>query len=144
MKLALASALLTACHPAIHAFSPSFQYGSQKVRGVSLGGWLVIEVCMHALFARIYGVLTRLRDFCVICQPWITPSLFDNTNNTDIVDEWTFGQLQDRTVAEKTLKAHWDSWITEADFVAIAAAGFVRASKSNLHIVHKFVVYSSA
>ena len=78
---------------------------------------------------------------CAIFQPWITPSLFDNTNNTDIVDEWTFGQLQDRAVAEKTLKAHWDSWITEADFVAIAAAGFVRASSSNLHIVDEFAVF---
>ncbi|KAF8481707.1 exo-1-3-beta-glucanase [Russula ochroleuca] len=95
--LAFASTLL-ACLPAVLAFSPSFDYGTQKVRGVSLGGWLVIE-------------------------PWITPSLFDNTGNTNIVDEWTFGQLQDRTVAEKTLKAHWDSWITEADFAAIAAAG---------------------
>lgn len=27
------------------AFSPAFQYGSQPVRGVNLGGWLVLEVC---------------------------------------------------------------------------------------------------
>lgn len=26
------------------AFSPGFPYGAQKVRGVSLGGWLVLEV----------------------------------------------------------------------------------------------------
>lgn len=29
---------------AAFAFSPSFPYGSTKVRGVSLGGWLVLEV----------------------------------------------------------------------------------------------------
>ena len=26
------------------AFTPGFPYGSQKVRGVNLGGWLVLEV----------------------------------------------------------------------------------------------------
>ena len=26
-------------------FSPGFPYGSQPVRGVNLGGWLVLEVC---------------------------------------------------------------------------------------------------
>jgi glucan 1,3-beta-glucosidase len=27
------------------SFSPGFPYGSQPVRGVNLGGWLVLEVC---------------------------------------------------------------------------------------------------
>lgn len=75
-----------------------FPYGSQKVRGVNLGGWLVLE-------------------------PWITPSLFDNTGNPNIVDEWTFCQLQDRNTAMGVLTNHWNTWITEADFAAIAAAG---------------------
>ncbi|KAI0695614.1 exo-beta-1,3-glucanase [Cytidiella melzeri] len=78
--------------------SPGFPYGSQKVRGVNLGGWLVLE-------------------------PWITPSLFDNTGNTNIVDEWTFGQLQDRNTALNALTQHWNTWITESDLAAIAAAG---------------------
>ncbi len=26
-------------------FTPGFPYGSQPVRGVNLGGWLVLEVC---------------------------------------------------------------------------------------------------
>lgn len=26
-------------------FSPGFPYGSEPVRGVNLGGWLVLEVC---------------------------------------------------------------------------------------------------
>ncbi|GLB35841.1 putative glycosyl hydrolase 5 (cellulase A) family protein [Lyophyllum shimeji] len=82
----------------VAAISPGFPYGSQKVRGVNLGGWLVLE-------------------------PWITPSLFDNTGDSRIVDEYTFGQYQDPTKAYNTLKNHWDTWITEADFQAIAAAG---------------------
>jgi glucan 1,3-beta-glucosidase len=59
----------------------------------------------------------------LLLQPWITPSLFDNTGDPRIIDEWTFGQYQDRSVASTVLKIHWDTWITEADFAAIAAAG---------------------
>ncbi|EGN93094.1 glycoside hydrolase family 5 protein [Serpula lacrymans var. lacrymans S7.3] len=80
------------------SISPGFPYGSQKVRGVNLGGWLVLE-------------------------PWITPSIFDNTGNSAIVDEWTFGQLQDSNTATSVLQSHWNTWITESDFAAIANAG---------------------
>ncbi|EIN13909.1 exo-beta-1,3-glucanase [Punctularia strigosozonata HHB-11173 SS5] len=78
--------------------SPGFPYGSEKVRGVNLGGWLVLE-------------------------PWITPSLFDATGNANIVDEWTFGQLQSKSTATAALQNHWNTWITESDFAAIAGAG---------------------
>lgn len=103
LALATIAFLLTLPYLLSHALGdapikPSFPYGSQKVRGVNLGGWLVLE-------------------------PWITPSLFDNTGNPDIVDEWTFCQLQDRTTALSVLEKHWDTWITESDFAAIAAAG---------------------
>ncbi|TXT12901.1 hypothetical protein VHUM_01302 [Vanrija humicola] len=84
--------------PASRAVNTGFPYGSQKIRGVNLGGWLVIE-------------------------PWITPSLFDNTGNDGIVDEWTFAAYQDRGVAAAALKRHWDTFYTEADFAQIAAAG---------------------
>ncbi|KIM47526.1 glycoside hydrolase family 5 protein [Hebeloma cylindrosporum] len=84
--------------PATLALNLGFPYGSQKVRGVNLGGWLVLE-------------------------PWITPSLFDNTGDSRIIDEFTFGQFQDRNTALKVLQNHWNTWITEADFAAIAAAG---------------------
>ncbi|RSH88775.1 exo-1,3-beta-glucanase [Saitozyma podzolica] len=73
-------------------------YGSEKIRGVNIGGWLVIE-------------------------PFITPSLFQNTGNDAIVDEWTFGQYQDYNTAQNALVNHWNSWITEDDFAQIAAAG---------------------
>lgn len=80
------------------AISPGFPYGSEKVRGVNIGGWLVAE-------------------------PWITPSLFDNTGNSAIIDEWTFGLYQDYDTAHSALQNHWDTFYTESDFAAIAAAG---------------------
>ncbi|EED84031.1 candidate exo-beta-1,3-glucanase from glycoside hydrolase family GH5 [Postia placenta Mad-698-R] len=48
--------------------TPGFPYASEKVHGVNLGGWLLLE-------------------------PWITPSLFDKTGNDNIVDEWTFSDI---------------------------------------------------
>lgn len=77
---------------------PGFPYGSQKIRGVNLGGWLVLE-------------------------PWITPMLFDNTGDPRVIDEYTYGQYVPANIAIPALQNHWNSWITEADFIAIAAAG---------------------
>ncbi|PPR01920.1 hypothetical protein CVT24_001259 [Panaeolus cyanescens] len=94
----LAFTFATSFIPVSFALTYGFPYGSQKIRGVNLGGWLVLE-------------------------PWITPSLFDNTGDSRIVDEWTFGQYQDKSKALATLQKHWDTWITESDFSAIAAAG---------------------
>lgn len=82
----------------VSALHYGFPYGSQKVRGVNLGGWLVLE-------------------------PWITPSIFDNTGDNRIVDEWTFGQYQDKNAGLQVLQNHWNTWITEQDFADIAAAG---------------------
>jgi len=84
--------------PTALGLTPGFPYGSKKIRGVNVGGWLLLE-------------------------PWITPSLFDATGNTAIVDEWTFSKLQSRTVAASKLTNHWNTFITESDFAAIAAAG---------------------
>jgi aryl-phospho-beta-D-glucosidase BglC (GH1 family) len=51
--------------------------------------------------------------------------LFEETGNSAIVDEWTFGLYQNPIVAQAKLTEHWDTWITESDFEAIAAAGCV-------------------
>ncbi|KAB5589922.1 Glucan 1,3-beta-glucosidase [Ceratobasidium theobromae] len=75
-----------------------FPYGQTKVQGVNLGGWLVLEA-------------------------WITPSIFENTGNPAIVDEYTFCQYQDYNIAHSKLEGHWSTWITETDFASIAAAG---------------------
>lgn len=53
--------------------------------------------------------------------------MFDNTGDSRIIDEWTFGQYQDYNTALTKLQQHWDTWITEADFSAIAAAGYEHA-----------------
>ncbi|EAU92553.1 exo-beta-1,3-glucanase [Coprinopsis cinerea okayama7 len=97
------SKLLLACLTSFGVASVSaqrwgFPYGEQKLRGVNLGGWLVTE-------------------------PWITPSLFDNTGDPRVIDEWTFGQYLDRGRAQAILRNHWDTFITEADFAEIAGAG---------------------
>ncbi|KAF9647958.1 glycoside hydrolase [Thelephora ganbajun] len=78
--------------------STPFVYGRDKVRGVNLGGWFVLE-------------------------PWITPSIFENTGNDAIVDEYTFGQMQNRQDALRVLENHWQTWIVEDDFRQIRAAG---------------------
>jgi hypothetical protein len=51
LRLVLAVALLGLSFlPSVFPFNPGFPYGSkgQKVRGVNLGGWLVLEVCTYS------------------------------------------------------------------------------------------------
>ncbi|KAI9591657.1 putative Exo-beta-1,3-glucanase [Syncephalis fuscata] len=78
------------------------QFGNDKLRGVNLGGWLVLE-------------------------PWITPSLFEQfvsrPKEQQAADEWTFCEKLGRQEAERQLHAHWDNWVTEKDFRDLAAAG---------------------
>ncbi|KAF9484376.1 glycoside hydrolase family 5 protein [Pholiota conissans] len=75
-----------------------FDYANDKIRGVNIGGWLVLE-------------------------PWITPSVFESTGNENVVDEFTLGQLVDDQTALSILTNHWETWITEDDFAQISAAG---------------------
>jgi hypothetical protein len=72
----------------------------------------------------------------VCAQPWITPSLFEQTGNPLIVDEWTFGQYQDPNVARATLSQHWETWITEDDFKAIAGAGCVLTHRKSQYVLN--------
>ncbi|KAJ1930078.1 hypothetical protein IWQ60_000621 [Tieghemiomyces parasiticus] len=64
----------------------------QKIRGVNLGGWLVLE-------------------------KWITPSVFrqfEGTPNADKVkDEWSFCEVLGQVEARRQLEQHWGSWVTE-------------------------------
>ncbi|MDD2724689.1 MAG: glycoside hydrolase family 5 protein [Methylovulum sp.] len=66
----------------------------KKLRGVNLGGWLVIE-------------------------KWMVPSLFDGLEATDETSYCV--ELGER--AEQTLKPHWDTFITRDDFAWIADRG---------------------
>lgn len=83
--------------------SNTFTWGTTKIRGVNLGGWLVLE-------------------------PWITPSIFQKypaTGAGAVVDEYTLGQVVGQQAAyTNVLKPHWDSWVTLADFQKIAKSGF--------------------
>jgi glucan 1,3-beta-glucosidase len=123
----LATLSLARSHRSLHSarFSPGFPYGSEKVRGVNLGGWLVLEVCCYPSPPLWPCVLNFL---ATVTQRWITPSLFDGLTNPAIIDEWTFAEFQDRDVAHAKLLAHWSTFITEADFKAIANAGCVFCS----------------
>ncbi|CZT46812.1 probable EXG1 Exo-beta-1,3-glucanase (I/II), major isoform [Rhynchosporium secalis] len=102
----LAAVLSTGVVAALPAEEPvskrsvDFKWGSQKVRGLNLGGWLVLE-------------------------PWITPSIFKNVDQSlGIVDEFTLTEKLGRDAAYNILKPHWDTWCTFADFQKIAKAGF--------------------
>lgn len=77
--------------------NPSFDYGSQKVRGVNLGGWLVLE-------------------------PWITPSIFDAAGDA-AVDEWSLCETLGQDKCRGVLSGHWNSFITADDFSQIAGTG---------------------
>ncbi|KAH9826331.1 putative Exo-beta-1,3-glucanase [Teratosphaeria destructans] len=78
-----------------------FDWSSEIIRGVNLGGWLVLE-------------------------PWITPSIFQPYPLSEgIVDEYTLNQkLGNQTAHDTILKPHWDSWVQLADMQKIANAGF--------------------
>ena len=76
-----------------------FDYTNDKVRGVNLGGWFVLE-------------------------PWITPSLFEPwANGGGVIDEYTFCQTLGPDEAFSRLNAHWATFISRDDFVEIGNAG---------------------
>jgi glucan 1,3-beta-glucosidase len=62
--------------------SVAFNWGREKVRGLNIGGWLVLE-------------------------PWITPSIFQNVDQSlGIVDEFTLTQQLGTETAYSILKPH--------------------------------------
>jgi len=71
------------------------------MRGVNLGGWLVLE-------------------------PWITPSIFQAYPlSRGIVDEYTLCEkLGTQEAHDTVLKPHWDSWVQYADIQKIKNSGF--------------------
>ncbi|EMD86909.1 glycoside hydrolase family 5 protein [Bipolaris maydis ATCC 48331] len=99
--LSLCAAVLAA--PAQQKRAVGFNWGSEKIRGVNIGGWLVLE-------------------------PWITPSIFDNANRgrpqNDIVDEYTLGEKLGSQNALNILRNHWDTFVTWQDFNKIKQSGF--------------------
>ncbi|EDR06394.1 glycoside hydrolase family 5 protein [Laccaria bicolor S238N-H82] len=77
----------------------SWVWGQNRVYGVNLGGWLVLE-------------------------PFISPSLYQRYPSA--VDEYTLSTLMAADTANgglKQLEQHYDTFITEQDFAEIAGAG---------------------
>ncbi|KAH3680613.1 hypothetical protein WICMUC_000233 [Wickerhamomyces mucosus] len=90
----------------VQIYKRSWDYQDDVIRGVNLGGWLVIE-------------------------PFITPSLFEAFGSDESkipVDEYHYTQYLGKELAFDRLNQHWSSWITEDDFKSIAGTGlnFVR------------------
>ena len=91
---------------AFHAFpSLGLDCGDGKIRGVNVGGWLLLE-------------------------PWITPKLFEEVNvgdNVDkIVDEWTYAEFvrtADEGFYNEKLDRHWDTYVTYQEFQQLSEAG---------------------
>lgn len=76
----------------------TWPYGEKKIRGVNTGSWLVLE-------------------------KWMAPSsVFAGLPDT-VVDEYTLCENLGKVEAEKRLRAHWDSWVTEAEFEFWAKTG---------------------
>ncbi|KAJ1917201.1 hypothetical protein H4219_003331 [Mycoemilia scoparia] len=73
--------------------------GDQPIRGVNLGGWLVLE-------------------------KWMTPSLFTQFDKSGGAgDEWTFCEKLGKDEAAKQLIAHYNSWVSEEEIAKLAKAG---------------------
>lgn len=72
--------------------NPHYNPFNQQIRGVNLGGWMVLE-------------------------PWITPSLFYQFLGKDkhrtAMDTYTFCQVLGPDEGNRQLRHHWDMWVTE-------------------------------
>ncbi|GAA95847.1 glycoside hydrolase family 5 protein [Mixia osmundae IAM 14324] len=83
----------------VPALNERWDYSVNKITGVNLGGWLLLE-------------------------PFITPHLFEPYENdsTPAIDEWSLlGKLG--SSASTVMLDHYNTFITEQDFADIAAAG---------------------
>jgi len=77
----------------------SWPYGEQKIRGVNAGSWLVLEKWMNS---KVDGIFADLPE--------------------SISDEYKLCEFLGPN-AEARMKNHWDTWVTEADFVFWKSAG---------------------
>ena len=75
---------------------------SPKLRGVNIGGWLVLE-------------------------PWVTPSLFyqfeGKPPQQTAMDHYTFCSVLGPIEGNRQLREHWRKWVTEGDLRALADQG---------------------
>ncbi|KAF9108672.1 hypothetical protein BGX27_008256 [Mortierella sp. AM989] len=86
------------CNTHTPALDQPFLYGQQPIRGVNLGGWLVLE-------------------------PFITPSMFNPYISQNVTDEYSLSKLLGPEKAKETLKKHYETWVTEDTFKRIRDLG---------------------
>ncbi|KAG0364226.1 glycoside hydrolase superfamily [Gamsiella multidivaricata] len=88
------------CNAYTPALNEPFDYasGNIKMRGVNLGGWLVLE-------------------------PFITPSLFSPYVVNGVIDEYTLCKHLGPDGSKALLEEHYASWVTEDTFIRIRDLG---------------------
>ncbi|CAN9082488.1 glycoside hydrolase [Alternaria alternata] len=99
--LATAASLAVSVRSTLHDRHVAFDWDTGKVRGVNIGGWLVLE-------------------------PFITPSIFEQHSSADwpVHDEWTLCEKLGQSSCADVLKPHWDNFVSWDDFRKIKDAGF--------------------
>lgn len=86
------------CNPHTPPLDQPFEYGKQPIRGVNLGGWLVLE-------------------------PFITPSMFEPYISQNVTDEYTLTKLLGKEKSREYLQKHYSTWVTEDTFKRIRDLG---------------------
>lgn len=91
-----------AANPTVPTIDSGFTYGDLPIRGVNLGGWLVLE-------------------------PFITPSLFNYSLSEGVVDEWTLidhvNSTSGMSAVVDLMETHYSTFVTESTFKEVQAAG---------------------
>jgi glucan 1,3-beta-glucosidase len=83
--------------PVGSGFNATGNAPSHKIKGVNLGGWLILE-------------------------NWMTPKLFGvaglpgKWDERSVMDEWSFCEILGKQECEKVLQNHWETFYTEDDF----------------------------
>ncbi|KAJ6261326.1 glucan 1,3-beta-glucosidase [Drechslerella dactyloides] len=86
-------------NPNVPALNKPFSYGKMPMRGVNIGGWLLLE-------------------------PFITPSLFNKYDKSNgVVDEYTLSKYLGAKQTAQVMEKHYATFVTEQTFQEIAAAG---------------------
>lgn len=73
--------------------TPAGSTAGDKIRGVNLGGWFILE-------------------------NWMDPDFFavSPLDQYDVPDEWTYCSILGKEECQSRLEAHWEEYVTEDDF----------------------------
>lgn len=106
------------------------------IRGVNVGGWLVLErfitPYMFALtdchirgdFCWFPGQLSAPSSKAEVCDMYHCQFLLDDDKDFVAVDEYTLtSQFEHKALAKQYLEYHWDSFVTKQDVATLQDAG---------------------